>query len=555
MRKILFIICWALAGVGLYSCSLDEPSYGKTTSDNYYQKESDIEQALTGAYLQLRTTWNEYALNHYFVGDCSTDDALKGGGNDGDRAEVRDLSDFTIYTTNGEVGRRWEILYRLINRCNDVIYYAPDAIGNEELLKRYANEAKALRAFGYYCLVTTFGEVPLITTPMQPAEILQIPRSPLEKVYECIVNDLTDASALPAKGDYSEDDAYRATRGFAKTMLAKTYMFKGDFTSAETVLHDIIEVDKDYTLLSDYGMNWRTEYENSSESVFEIANKVYDKNIATGTNVPHFFTSRRISGYQGYGFHVPTQDLHDAFDADDPRITYVFTQTGDRYKGDTEAQDNAESPSGYHDYKMTVPAVEKTGFDVWMISYNIRLIRYSDVLLMYAEVLNENGKPGLALPYLNDVRERARKTNPIDPRRDQQAYIPATTTNTLPDITETDQERLKEIIWKERRCELAFEFTDHLFDLKRWHHSSNAEIKALAEKELNARPLVRHYKNRGMVDTNGDGKPDAIDYTHKVEFYTDYTDKTSYKDCFIVFPYPSNQIINSNGQLKQNIYE
>lgn len=56
MRKILFIICWALAGVGLYSCSLDEPSYGKTTSDNYYQKESDIEQALTGAYLQLRTT-------------------------------------------------------------------------------------------------------------------------------------------------------------------------------------------------------------------------------------------------------------------------------------------------------------------------------------------------------------------------------------------------------------------------------------------------------------------------------------------------------------------
>ena len=398
MRKILFIICWALAGVGLYSCSLDEPSYGKTTSDNYYQKESDIEQALTGAYLQLRTTWNEYALNHYFVGDCSTDDALKGGGNDGDRAEVRDLSDFTIYTTNGEVGRRWEILYRLINRCNDVIYYAPDAIGNEELLKRYANEAKALRAFGYYCLVTTFGEVPLITTPMQPAEILQIPRSPLEKVYECIVNDLTDASALPAKGDYSEGDAYRATRGFAKTMLAKTYMFKGDFTSAETVLHDIIEVDKDYTLLSDYGMNWRTEYENSSESVFEIANKVYDKNIATGTNVPHFFTSRRISGYQGYGFHVPTQDLHDAFDADDPRITYVFTQTGDRYKGDTEAQDNAESPSGYHDYKMTVPAVEKTGFDVWMISYNIRLIRYSDVLLMDAEVLNENGKPGLALP-------------------------------------------------------------------------------------------------------------------------------------------------------------
>lgn len=480
MRNILFIICWVFVGVGLHSCSLDEPSYGKTTSGNYYQKESDIEQALTGAYLQLRTTWNEYALNHYFIGDCTTDDALKGGGDDGDRGEVRDLANFTIYTTNGEVGRRWEILYRLINRCNDVIYYAPNAVGDKETLTRYANEAKALRAFGYYCLVSTFGEVPLITQPMQPAEVLQMPRASLENVYKLIIGDLTDASALPAKGTYPADNAYRATRGFAKTMLAKTYMFKGDLAEAEAVLHDMVEVDKDYTLLTDYGMNWRQEYENSSESVFEISNKVYDKTIATGTNAPHFFTSRRISGYQGYGFHVPSQDLYNAFDADDPRITYVFTQTGDRYKGDADAQDNTESQSGYHDYKMTVPAAEKTGVDVWMISYNIRLIRYSDVLLMYAEVLNENGKPGLALPYLNDVRKRARNTNPVDSRRDQQKYIPNKTVNTLPDITETGREKLKEIIWHERRCELAMEGwrRDDLMRQKRF----GTVMRAYAEK-------------------------------------------------------------------------
>lgn len=480
MRKIIFIICWALIGAGLYSCTLDEPSYGKTTSENYYQKESDIEQALTGAYLQLRTTWNEYALNHYFIGDSSTDDALKGGGDDGDRAEVRDLSDFTVFTTNGEVGRRWEILYRLINRCNDVIHYAPDAVGDKELLKRYADEAKALRGFGYYCLVSTFGEVPLITEPMQPAQILLIPRAPLEKVYEQIIQDLTDASELPAKSTYAAEDAYRATRGFAKTMLAKTYMFKGDFTSAETVLHSIVEIDRDYTLLSDYGMNWRATHENSSESVFEIANKVYDKTVATGTNVPHFFSSRRVSGYQGYGFHVPTQDLYDAFSPDDPRISYVFTQSGDRYVGDTEAQDNTESQSGYHDYKMTVPAAEKTGVDVWMISYNIRLIRYSDVLLMYAEVLNENGKSGSALPFLNEVRRRARETSPTDPRRDRQAYVPMTTANTLPDITETGKEALKEIIWHERRCELAMEGwrRDDLMKQKRF----GTVMRAYAEK-------------------------------------------------------------------------
>ena len=172
MKKILLSFMSLALVLTLGSCDLDEPNYGKTTSDNFYKKQSDINEALTGAYLQLRNTWNEYALNFYFVGDCSTDDALKGS-SDGDRAEVMELSNFTVYTTNGEVGRRWEILYRLINRCNDVIANAPTAQGDKELLARYEKEAKALRAFGYYSLVTTFGGVPLITAPMQPAEIYE----------------------------------------------------------------------------------------------------------------------------------------------------------------------------------------------------------------------------------------------------------------------------------------------------------------------------------------------------------------------------------------------
>lgn len=106
MKNYILTVLLAYLCIGFYSCSLDEPSYGKTTTDNFYEKESDIDYALTGAYLQLRTTWNEYALNFYFVGDCTTDDALKGGGDDGDRREVLDLSNFIIYTTNGEVGRR-----------------------------------------------------------------------------------------------------------------------------------------------------------------------------------------------------------------------------------------------------------------------------------------------------------------------------------------------------------------------------------------------------------------------------------------------------------------
>ena len=387
--------------------------------------------------------------------------------------------------------------------------------GDKDLLERYAKEAKALRAFGYYCLVTTFGGVPLLTQPMLPAEVLTIPRASEDNIYTQIIQDLTDASTLPAKGEYDEADAYRLTRGFAKAMLAKTYMFRGDFTSAETVLHEMVETDGDYQLLPDYGMNWRPEYENGSESVFEIPNKVYDRNIATGTNVPHYFTSRGgSSSYQGYGFHVPTQDLYDAFDADDPRITYIFTRTGDRYAGDTEEQDNSGSETGFHDYKMTVPSADKVGFDPWMISYNIRMIRYADILLLYAEVLNENGKPAQALTYLNQVRSRARNTNPVDPRRDKQVYVPQTTANTLPDITVTDQSRLREIIWHERRCELAMEG---------WRRDDLMRQKRFGE--------VMHAYAQKYDTSKGRNFDDARDY---------------------LLPVPQGEIDRTNGILVQN---
>lgn len=457
MKKLLVVGCCItlLFGSG---CSLDEPNYGSIDNTNFYKQQSDIDYALTGAYLQLRMTWNEWALNHYFIGDCNTDDALNGGKGETDKKELFDLSTFNVYSTNSYVSKRWQILYALINRCNDVIYYAPEATGDQATLKRYMNEAKVLRAFGYYTLVTSFGDVPLFTAPLTPGQASVTARTDKEVVYQQIIADLTDATDLPAKGEYPATDQYRVTSGLAKVLLGKVYMFRGDFVNAEKYLGEVVSSGK-YNLLADYGFNWTKENENSIESVFEIPNKVENKSVETGTNVPHYFTSRsNVPGYQGYGYHIPSQDLFAAFSPDDPRITYVFTQTGDRYVGDEKAQDNSISTTGYQDYKLTVPAIDKVGFDVWMISYNIRLIRYSDVLLLYAEALNENGKGGEALSHLNKVRQRARMTNPKDPRRDIQMYIPSTNTATsLPDIKTTDKVELRSAIWHERRCELAME--------------------------------------------------------------------------------------------------
>ena len=97
-------------------------------------------------------------------------------------------------------------------------------------------------------------------------------------------------------------------------------------------------------------------------------------------------------------------------------------------------------------------------------------------------------------------------------------------------------------LYHERRCELAFEFSDHLYDLKRWHLSGDATLKELAAKELNSHPRVRVYENRSEPDS-----------PFTIEPYNDYKDKAQYQDYMIAFPYPSDVITNSNGKLKQNI--
>ena len=147
---------------------------------------------------------------------------------------------------------------------------------------------------------------------------------------------------------------------------------------------------------------------------------------------------------------------------------------------------------------------------------NFPVIRFAEMLLFRAEAYLMTNQADKATLDLNRIRTRAN-------------LVPLSGTATMTDL------------YHERRCELAFEFTDHLFDLKRWHHSGNAEIKALAAAELNARPRVRHYADRQNPAS-----------TCVITEYEDYKDKTTYQDYMMVFPYPANQITKSNGKLKQN---
>jgi len=488
------------------SCSdlLDKTIYGVTTSDNFYKTEKEIQEALTECYFRTKSLYKTIV----YLGDVTTDDAVKGGSSDSDDPECLDLQNFVVTADNEYAADRWMSFYRIIYRCNIVIEKAPDAVGDEVILDRYVKEAKFLRAWSYYMLATTYGGVPLVTASLSEGEFL-IPRATQDAVFDLIIADLQEATQLPKRSEYGSGDMGHATSGAAWSLMGKSYLFQGKYTEAEAALKNVVE-SGEYELNKEFYSNFEYEDRNSAESIFEIQ---YQSGGGIGTGFPLTQWITRVNE-GGWGFHLPTQDLMEAFEVDDPRITYTFIQTGDRFIGDTYTQDNSVTPYGYHDRKVFVSKTER-GTYVSDVSHNVVILRYADVLLMYAEALNENGKASEALTYLNRVRERARNSNPMDPKRDIQVYIPQTDpSSTLPDITVTQKEQLREIIWKERRCELAMEGLrrDDLVRQQRFG------------------PIMRAYAAKYNVD--------------KGKLFNDNRD--------YLLPIPSNQILYSQGTLEQN---
>ncbi len=168
-----------------------------------------------------------------------------------------------------------------------------------------------------------------------------------------------------------------------------------------------------------------------------------------------------IKDADGWGFDCPTVDLFNEFEEGDPRIIYTFMFKGDVFPGSKEGEtytvENSESPTGYNARKVWIPSSERVGLQYNEFDYNYRYMRYAEVLLLYAESLNELNKPDSALLLLNQVRARARSTPVVDKQRISCAHDLSHSGELLPDVTTRDQSILREAIWHEQRVELAIE--------------------------------------------------------------------------------------------------
>lgn len=477
--KYLTIVILLLLTVSCDKEFLNQPPYGVLTTESFYKTQGELDAALIVAYNSLQTL----ERNMWVLNDIGSDDAEKGGESESDNAPWQDISISRQLTGNSLVSEFWTNLYAGIANCNMVIDKSTGIKSQPELVTRCVNEAKFLRGLFYSMLAANYGDVPLITHYLNSSELNQT-RKPVAEVWAQVESDLIAATNLPTKSQWGSTGIGRATSGAAYTVLGKVYMFQHKYVEAEAALANIVKSDQ-YSLVADYGSIFRKTGQNNAESILEIQHLANVPGVWEGTWSVVFQHSRDLKA-RGWGFNTPTQDLLKEFEPGDPRIIYTFIFVGDEFPqkdGSSYVVANQQSPTGYSNRKIFQIEVFRDA-NMYDQGVNYRYLRYSDVLLLYAEALNENNKQAQALLYLNMVRARARNTPKVDPERKSCAFNLSTSGSILPDVTTTDKLLLRNAIWHERRCELGMEMT------RRWDLIRTGRFKERMEIAKAARGIT-----------------------------------------------------------------
>ena len=447
---------------------LDENIQGKYSTLTFYKTAEHALLAINSCYEPLAFSSIENSI--WVFGDVASDDATKGG-IPGDQSEISFIENFETTADNGYVEAIWEHYYNGISRTNEVISNIPGIDMEKNIKMKYVAEAKFLRAYYYFQLVNIFGEIPLKTEPVRTSEDHHVPLSSVEIIYDQIEADLLDAkNDLPA--NIGAANFGRVSKGAAYGLLAKVYLFQKNYT--ETLAYvDSLESLNIYGLLDVYKQNFMLNYENNMESVFEIQH-LTDQIPFQGNILNQWFAPQKENGYF---FNVPRQDFIDEFELSpekvvDPRLDYTVGREGQPWiNGETFIP--SWSPTGFIQKKHLQPLAEIGKGLKGNGNLNYTYLRYSEVLLMKAEALNESGRQSEALIPLNAVRKRARESYLFDEDIIGFGTIPE---GLLPPINTASQSALQEAIIHERRVELGFEF-HRFFDLMRYG-------KAIAEDAL-----------------------------------------------------------------------
>ena len=514
-----YIVFFVIMCLGIFASCNDYLGFekpGQILLEDAFITSDDAIASVTAAYVPLMWEFNTGAGGTYFpewwIGDVCSDDALKGGETvTGDMAMVYSLENFKTESDNTVLYQFYRAPYVGIMRCNVVFENVPlmeNSVftSTPGLRERILGEAYFLRAFYYFRLVRVFGGVPWIDRVIKIQEDWKQPRATEQEIYEHIYADLQEAiRLLPNKSGYKVTDAGRATKGAARALLMKAYMNNRLYDLAKLQADSIINVGPDagqYTLTPEYKHIFTIEAENNSESVFETqymveATSDYGQGVGyTRGTFAVVMTRPRWASVEGWAFNRPTQELYNEFEPDDPRLDAAIMLPG---LADLGGNDFSSLKGTINDYMGNFYTARKYAWTAEDLnpdgSYyffklehhtrgpvNRREIRYSDVLLMYAEACCKASTPdyGQAKWALEKVRARARGGN----------------AGILPEFPnyrgyQNTPDDLYKAIQHERRVELAME-GHRWFDLKRWGILAET-MRAYKEENQRLRPVIASH--------------------------------------------------------------
>ena len=542
MKK--YISVFALSAALLCSCSdfLDVHSEGDPLTNAYFNNDQQAIDAIDGLYKPFHS-------ETLFSRDLFWE---QGAGCDIVWGRSRGFNTLGTMAYTGDedpLKNSFDMLYQNISRSNWVIQQLlkkQKETGLSAIEERSLGEAYFLRGLAHFYVAYRYGTdeqgVPFMRYEDLPGDYdNSIPPQQKSVVdnYKYIIEDMDQAiKYLPKFEDYDTEDRGRAHQAAAVAYKAKVYAYWAawDATQWDNVIQMVNLLESDYgrKLNESFSQLFSSEYSDfwTSEYIWSIPSD--GGSIGGGVDFPGVVLENKGWGqYNGWGQLKPTLDIYEEMAKDgegNERLTRSILEYNQEFQffGETMSfYSTSDFESGFMINKYMDPFSHKDPVENGYVNangdwptarINFPLMRFAEMKLFRAEAYLMKGEPEKAKADLNDIHQRATGV---------QDYYQ---TPTMADL------------YHERRCELAFEFTDHLFDLKRWAMSSNEEIKELALKELNARPRIRCYAER---------ENPTSEYTEG--YYGDYAEnKLPYEQYMRVFPYPAEQVKKSNGKLTQN---
>ncbi len=525
MKKIS-LLYWLFGGLVLTiaSCKpdmdLDNPS--ELSVDTYYTTVDELEAAIIPCYeAMIGKVQGGYARSLYYE--------LLAPGDDFDHTfkwEPMYQDTYNTPSSDGLASGTWKDMWNGIYACNVALKAINNFEGDidSDTKDRMQGEAHFLRGFFYMHLCMMFGEtIPLITTPTESSADYYPANSSAGEIYAQIISDFQQAEELlPLRSILyaDEDNIGRATKGAAQAYLARAYLYRpilekgktAEFESAQSELKKVID-SNEYSLVSNFRDNSLDTDENNEESIFEV--QMHNGSGWLGADVSDSWRWQEIGIYDGTGGAwwnlAPNQKAFDEFEPGDPRKYMTLWIDGGAYYTEldgtvTDYDDwmaNLASDKDLYGTRKYCPDYQISDIDD---DINDRLMRYADVLLMYAECLNETGSSENAKDYIDLVRSRA--NNVVSSEQTQLWYqsspgmIPLVDDLLAKDTTINGIElnSVKNVIQHERFVEFCGEYLRY-FDLLRWGMADSEWLEPLEELGWTEKAMYYPFP-QGELDNN-----------------------------------------------------